>query len=171
MYYDYPVNADQIGDIPKGQAPGEATSQKLGIQLGLEFTKEINANLGGDYFCGIDTAPGSTACPPITFQVKAVTPAGDAGAQLISDRANVEATRQQLQTTQLQGQLEQEQAAAVVRSETAKQQILAAQAKTAEEQALIDTAKCRAYAAVGLDCDGHFPTQIINGTTTTKTGP
>lgn len=169
MYYDYPTNANNIGIVPSGQPAGEATSQKLGVSLGDEFTKELNASLGGEYFCGIDAPPGSTdSCPPMTFQVKAVTPAGPDGDKLISDRSAVETTRQALQSTQLQGQLQQEQAAAVQRAEDAKQKILAAQAGTTELQARIDTAKCRALAAVGLDCEGHFPNQIVVGGTGTR---
>lgn len=164
MYYDYPSNADTLGDIPKGQKAGQATLDSLGVALGQEFTTELNANLGGQYFCGIDVVAGQTqACPPMTFQVKAVTPTGDKGTQLINDRSAVENTRQALQSTQLQGELQQQQASAVKKAEAAKKEILSAEAGTADAQAQVDTAKCRALAAVGLDCDGHFPTRIVAG--------
>lgn len=162
MYYDYPVNADTTGAV-KGD-PGQATDDLLGVALGQEFTNELNANLGGQYFCGIETSAGSANdCPPMTFQVKGVVPTGDSGQKLIDDRAAVESTKQSLQSAQAQAQLQQQQAAQTVQAEASKQLTLDAQAKTAEKQALVDTAKCRILAPMGLDCDGHRPTVIVSG--------
>ena len=48
-------------------------------------------------------------------------------------------------------------------AEAAKQAILQAQAETARLQAEIDTAKCRIYASLGLDCEGKRPPMIVNG--------
>lgn len=168
MYYDYPVNANDLGVVPKGQVPGQSTLDSLGTALGVEFTKELNANLGDQYFCGVDSLPGqTTACPPMTFQVKAVTPTDST---LIADRQQVEATGQQLQSTQLQGQLQQQQAKAVEAAAAAQQAILKTNQATAEIQAQIDTAKCRALAAVGDDCSGNRPSIIVNGGSVSTNG-
>lgn len=168
LHYDYPINANNIGVVPKDEQPGEATSQKLGKELGEEFTKEIDSFLGGQYFCGTETTPGSATCPPLTFQVLAVTPGGPAGEKLIADRSAVESTKQQLQTSQLEGQLQQQQAATVQENEAAKQKIATAQAATAAVEARADKeiAHCLVLASVGLDCEGHFPNQIVVGGST-----
>lgn len=167
MYYDYPVNADEAGVVPEGQQPGVPTSMALGEELGLAFTHQLNANLGGEYFCGVDPIDGAEDddCPPMTFQVKGVAPTGDVGQSLIASRSKVESTKQELESSRLEGQLQQEQAAQVSASEAAKQQILESQLRTAQLQAQIDTAKCAEYAQFGLDCEGKHAPIIVGGGT------
>lgn len=162
MYYDYPSNATDAGNVPKGDQPAEPTSLKLGRDLGKAFTTQLKANLGGDYFCGIDPDPdgANTDCPPMLFQVKGVAPDNQ---KLVQSRTKVEATRQELESTRLEGDLQRAQAQQVQADEAAKQQILAAQLKTAQIQAQIDNQKCLQLAAVGLDCEGKRPQPIVVG--------
>lgn len=162
LTFNYPANANDAGEVPAGQQPAEAIDLALGRELGVAFTNRLNANLGGDYFCGIDPDPnGATnACPPMRFQVIRVDPTDTA---LRDGRQKVEATKQALRDAELEGQLQQAQQAAIIASENAKAAILEAQAKNAETQARIDTAKCRQYAQYGLDCEGHRPAQYFGG--------
>jgi hypothetical protein len=163
LHYNYPANADDAGLVPEGQSPGEPTLLKLGKELGMAFTDRLRANLGDDYFCGIDPSPDGEAsnCPPIRFQAIYAGPGNDS--QLVKDRQKVEDTRQALESARLEGQLRSNQQEQLTDAERAKAALLAEQVKTAEIQAQIDTAKCRQLAQHGLDCEGKRPPVVVGG--------
>jgi hypothetical protein len=156
VVYNYPVNAGETGLVPDGQEPGELTRVKLGRELGEQFTKDLNANLGGDYFCGIDPDPNNNenACPPIRFQVTDVVTDDP---KLMEDRAAFENLRQQLLNGKLATEVQKQNGAAALEAEKNRQALLEAQRNNAKTQAEIDDAKCLARAERGLDCEGHHP--------------
>lgn len=156
MYYNYPANANDAGVVPDGKTAGEPTKLVVGRELGIAFTKQLNSNLGGNYFCGIEES--ADECPPMTFQVVRIFPTND---QLIASRSQLESTKESLESTRLEGQLQREQAAQVEAAEAAKQQILRAQLETARIEAEIANVKCLQLAELGLDCEGKRPAPII----------
>lgn len=159
LHYNYATNANEAGIVPAGQAPTEATRERLAKELGRAFTERLQANLGGQYFCGI--TGNENECSEIGFQVRYAGPGPDSS--LVKDREKVEQTKQTLETARLQGDLQRTQQQTLLDSERLKAQLLEEQAKTAENQARIDTAKCRQYAQFGLDCEGKRPPVYING--------
>lgn len=163
LHYNFPVNANEAGIVPAGQPTGEPTLLKLGKELGAKFTERLRSNLGGDYFCGIDPDPngGDASCPPIRFQVIYAGPGPDSS--LVKDREQVEQTKQALDTSRLQGELQANQQAQLIASERNRRQLLEEKAATAEAQARIDTAKCRQYAQFGLDCEGKRTPNYVVG--------
>jgi hypothetical protein len=177
LHYNYPVNADEAGVVAEGDTPAESTRQVLGDALGKAFTDALRADLGGDYFCGIDTAPTQAeSCPEMRFQVTYAGPnrgasaLGDSISSLVAERQRVEDTRTQLEADRLTNELNVQQRDAQLAAEQSKQQLLAAQVETARLQAELDTAKCVIYAQLGLDCDGHRPPVIVNGQTVPGSG-
>lgn len=159
LVYNYPANADEAGVLPPGAKAQAATNIALGVELGKNFTERLNANLGGEYFCGIETTDRDT-CPPMRFQVITVHAADPA---LEQSRQAFEAKRQDLRNQELEGELLAQRQASVIASEKAEQAILAEQLNTADLKARIATAKCRAIAAVNpnLDCDGKAPAIVV----------
>jgi hypothetical protein len=156
LHYNYPVNADAAG-VVEGE-PGDHTRQAVGKVLGDAYTERLEANLGGEYFCGI----GSTAddpCPPISFQVTYAGPGQDS--PLVKDRERVEQTKQALETARLEADLTATQQQALIDGERRKAELLALQAQNAQRQAQIDNAKCIELAKYGLDCEGHHPTYNV----------
>jgi hypothetical protein len=163
LHYNFPGNASEAGILPAGQEAQEATRTRLGSELGAAFTERLKANLGGDYFCGIDSdaGGGDAKCPTMRFQVTYAGPGNDSS--LVKDREQVEQTKQKLETARLQGELQGAQQQALIAAEKAKAQLLAEEANTAELQAKKDTAKCRQLAQHGLDCEGKRAPVYING--------
>jgi hypothetical protein len=164
LHYNYPINADDAGQVPGGVTPGKSTRQVLADELGPKYTARLRERLGGDYFCGVGETTAEKPCPDMTFQIIYAGPnAGDLKSDLITDRERVEATRTQLESSRLEGELRSQQQAQLIAAEQAKAALLAEQAKTAQLQAQIDTAKCQVYAQYGLDCEGKRPPIIVNG--------
>lgn len=159
MVYNYPADADPETGNLDGKKASEATNIKLGVDLGKVFTNRLNANLGGQFFCGIDEVVGDS-CPPMRFQVVAVHTQDP---NLEQSRQEVENTKAQLESDQLEGDLREQQQSALVRAEQARRAALQEKLQTADVQAQIDTAKCRIYAGQGLDCDGKRPAVIVSG--------
>lgn len=159
MTFNYPINSDEAGTVPEGQTAGEATQLALGDQLGQAFTDRLNANLGGEYFCGTDVVEDDP-CPPMRFQVVAVNPTN---AELRTERERLENLQEQLRAAELEGDLQAQQLDATLGAEASHQALLEAQLHTAELQAQVDTANCRVLASFGLDCEGHHPTVVFNG--------
>jgi len=164
LVYNYPDNADQTGLVAKGKAPGQLDRIKLGQDLGKQFTADLNANLGGDYFCGVES---STKCLPLEFQVIDVTTQDPS---LMTARAQVEKDRQNLANTEAQLQIGNQE----LRSADQQQKILQAQLKAdqlseqdAILQAQIKHADCIVLARYGLDCSGNRP---ANGVTVNQSG-
>jgi hypothetical protein len=161
MVEHYPDNADpDSGIVPKDQQAGEDIDSRLGVVLGKRFTELLTANLGGEYFCGIDSTDANDPCPDMTFQVTAVHTSDPAIEQSWQD---VERTRNDLDIAQQKGALENQQAEALAASAAAHQAILDQQAAAARSQAEINDAQCLVRAEHGLDCDGHLPPVIVNG--------
>lgn len=158
MAFHYPSNADDAGVVPVGATPAETADVALGKALGPVFTGILNANLGGEFFCGIDTVENDP-CPDMTFQVIAVHTTDPA---LEQGRQSVEKTKQDLINAQLKGQLQQQQAQEIAASAEANALILQAQADAAIKQAEIDNAKCIVLADHGLDCSGNRPQPIVS---------
>lgn len=154
LAFDFPVNSNDVGDVPKGRTAGELSKIALGKDLGAAFTKQLNANLGGEYFCGIDAPLGSepTSCPAMTFQVIKAEPTDKT---LLSDGQRLQALKEQLRNAQNELKLLAD-----------KEKQLQAQLRVAMLQAQIDNAKCILLAKYGLDCDGHraplYPGQYPN---------
>lgn len=163
LSFHYPENANpDTGDVAAGTTPGPDLNLKYADNLGRVFTDRLNANLGGQYFCGIDPDPNNAAnaCPPMKFQVIAIhtsDPSLEAG------RQDVEKTRQALRNAQLKGDLEKKQADALAASAAAHQALLDQQVSEARKQAEIKDAECLARADRGLDCQGNRPAQYYNG--------
>lgn len=163
LQYNYPVNADDIGLVPDDEDPGEPTYLAYGRKVGADFQKRLNAQLGGDYFCGIPTGDESAdeaKCPPIEFQVLKITAPED----LVKKRESLESTRQDVEQQKLEGQLLADQQEAIAAADAAKQAQLERELRTAQIQAEIDNAKCVPLAKLGLDCeDHHAPVVVGNG--------
>lgn len=156
MVYNYPANADDEGTVPADAEAAEATNIALGVDLGEKFTNRLIANLGGEFFCGIDDT-SKDACPPMKFQVVAVHTADPA---LEQSRQKLETTKQDLTNQELEADLREKQQSNLLRAEDIKQKELIAKLKTAQIQADIDNAKCVPLARLGLDCDGKHPVVI-----------
>jgi hypothetical protein len=156
LVLDYPSNADENGILPKDQQPAPAMQLVYGIDLGKRFTDRLDANLGGEFFCGTDPDPNNAAnaCPPMRFQVIKVDTKDE---NLENTWTSVETTRQNLDAARQKGDLQNLERDAVVASEKSNADILEAKARSAEAQARIDTANCRQLAQFGLDCEGHRP--------------
>lgn len=159
LHYNYPVNADEAGEVPDGADPGTPTRLILGDELGKAFTERLRANLGGDYFCGI--TEGDNPCPAMTFQVAYAGPGNDS--PLVQEREKVESTKQALNSQRIEAELNAAQQDSQLAAERAKAALLAEQARTAELQAQVDTAKCRVLAQYGLDCEGKHPVYVVPG--------
>lgn len=157
LHYNYPDNADDAGQLPEGTEPGTPTRQILGDDLGEAFTERLRANLGDDYFCGIeDTPTAEDPCPPMHFQVVYAGPnRGEEVSSLVTARQQVEETRTRLESEALETQLQEQEQANQLAAEAQRQALLAEQIKTADLEAQRDTATCRIYASFGLDCEGH----------------
>lgn len=163
LVYNFPENADTNGDLPKdAKAKGTPEQIAYGVALGKVFTNYLKANLGDDYFCGVDadlTGPGdNSACPPMYFEV---TDISTEDPSLMKSREQTQALAQQLQNEQQQASIQQQHAASLIYSAKQKQKLLEAQAANAEMQAEIDNAKCIALAKVGDDCTGNRPSPIV----------
>jgi hypothetical protein len=160
---DLPVNADpDTSEVPEGVTPGEATDVVIGTDVGKTFTQELNANLGGQYFCGIDVSVTgeSGGCPDIVFQTIKVEPSDK---DLLSSLQKLEAQKQELRNTQASAKLFEAQKEATLAAEAAHQELLAAQLQTALLQAQFDNAKCLVFAKLNLDCEGHFAPIVVGG--------
>lgn len=161
LVFHYPSNAGEDGTLPDGTTPAETADVALGKAIGPVFTKILTANLGGEFFCGIDPVDADL-CPDLTFQVTAVhtTIPGDETA-----RQEVETLRQQLISAQLKGALQQQTLDAIQSSAAAESAILEQQAAAARKKQEADpyVARCILFAERGLDCDGKRPPVIVNG--------
>jgi hypothetical protein len=159
LHYNYATNSNEAGIVPAGAIAEQATRVKLAGELATAFTKQLEANLGGQYFCGIEGPENE--CGPLQFRVRYAGPGPDSS--LVKDREKVEQTKQQLETARLQGDLQRTQQQTLIEAENLKAALLEVQVRTADAQAKIDTAKCRQYAPYGLDCEGKRPPVIVNG--------
>lgn len=152
LVYNYPTNANDNG-VVKGK-PGTLSRIALGEVLGKQFTKDLNENLGGDFFCGVDD---QNNCSDMEFQVSDVTTQDPS---LMSARAEVEKLRAQQQNADSQLKIGQQQQ----RTAEQQQQILSAQVKADQLQAQdailqaeVKNANCIVLAREGLDCKGNRP--------------
>lgn len=152
LVYNYPDNANANG-VVKGK-PGALSRIQLGDALGTQFTKDLNENLGGNFFCGI---ADQNKCQPMEFQVVDVTTQDPS---LMTARAQVEKLRAAQQNADAQLQIGNQQ----LRTAEQQQQILGAQVKAdalqaqdAIYQAEIKNANCIVLAKEGLDCKGNRP--------------
>lgn len=69
-----PTNANQDGIVPDGEEAGPLTLDVMEVEFGEMFTKNLNASLGDNYFCGITYDPlKPDVCPPITFDIYSVS--------------------------------------------------------------------------------------------------
>lgn len=159
LHYNFPQNANNAGLVPAGEKPATPTRVALGAELGSRFTTLLRKNLGDDYFCGVSSTP-QNPCAGIEFQVFYAGP-GD-NSQLVKDRAEVENTKQKIQSDALEGQLQQQNLEQQLAAENAKGRILELQQQNAAKQAQIDNAKCLALANAGLDCSGNRPQPILH---------
>lgn len=157
---NYAVNANSEGILPEGEKAGEPTQTKFGDEAAIEFTKRLNKNLGGQYFCGVDTTTGEE-CPPLEFEVTKVT----GPENLMKNEADVEQKRSDLNALQQIAELREQQQAATLANEAALQEELKAKLNTANLQAQLDTASCRAIIAISpnLDCKGNLAPVIVGG--------
>lgn len=155
LHYNWPEDYNP----ETNEGTGRPIRQTLGDVLGEAYTEKIAANLGGEYFCGI--AEGEDPCPPITFQVVYAGPGNES--PLVQTRDQVETQRRSLEAARDEAALKAAQSEALLQAEVNEQALLEAQARTAELQATIDTARCRVYAQYGLDCEGKHPTYIVPG--------
>lgn len=164
LNYNYPINADPTtGVLPDGAQPEIGAMDKFGIELGELFTKNLSASMGGQYFCGIQVTNPLTGeaipaneCPPMIFYPDSITPENG---QLITDQESVEGAKQAAIQSQAKADLLQQQKDATLSAEQLQQEIDAVKAQTIAGSVLLDpeVQKCLAYAKVGLDCDGHWP--------------
>lgn len=163
LVYNFPENADTNGNLPKS-AKTKGTPEQIayGVALGKVFTQYLKANLGDNYFCGVDTdltGQGDDAtCPPMYFEV---TDISTEDPSLMKSREQTQALAQQLANEQQQATIQQQHASSLINSAKQKEQLLEAQAANAEMQAEIDNAKCIALAKVGDSCDGTRPAPIV----------
>lgn len=159
LVYNYPVNADSDGKVPDGKAPGIPTQTDFGNKVAVEFTNRLNKNLGGQYFCGVDSK--GDECTDLTFEVTRIT----GPAELMDAQAAVEKTRSDLERDQVTAQLQEQQLDATIRGEKARQAQLAEEIRTADLQAQKDSAFCRAITAVNpnLNCKGELAPVIVGG--------
>lgn len=143
-----------------------SVSIALGVKLGQVFTKYLDDNLGGHYFCGIQpdlTGKGDDPnCPPIYFQVISAEPADQ---QLVVEHDKLQEQQAQIATQQAENKLKAANRASLIEATESQRKLLEAQIENAALQARNDPTvqKCLIYAKVGLDCDGHRAPILVNG--------
>lgn len=144
---------------------------QYGIDLGALFTKYLDENLGGHYFCGIQpslTGVGSDPnCPPIYFQVLNVQPKDPT---LTQEHEKLQRLQASLAAQKQEATLNAENRASLIADAKAQREVLNAQIENARLQALTASTiqHCLILAKVGLDCDGHWaPVVVSNGTKVT----
>lgn len=174
LHYNYPVNVDDsTGETKQGDEPGIPSRQKLEEQLSVEFDAALEKRLGARYFCGTEGITDKDPCPQITFQITYAGPNKGASAEgenvsaLVKERQAIETARAKSETAEAKAQLDAQNQDAALKAEKTAQALLVEEAKTAQQQAQVDTAKCQILAPFGLDCEGnHAPVvsggQIVN---------
>ena len=162
LYFDYPINADENGNVPKGEKPGISTQDQLAKDVGRIAQQRLADKLGDDYLCGLGARDGEE-CPPFEITINDVT-LPEKYASLVSDRAEVEKLN-------AAGRSADARLAALTALDTAntksaevEKRTQAAELERAKADADLAIAKYRAahpecviHAEVGLDCKGNFP--------------
>ena len=155
------------GNDPDAPARAEPVDVAYGKVIGREFTRRLNASLGGKFFCGTDPSiwddPAlDESCPPIFFEVGPTKPQNEA---LAKEREATEKLRAELENATTQAQIRKQKAAATLEDQTLQQQLLRQEAETARLTALknAELQKCLILAKAGLDCEGKFPQRIVVG--------
>lgn len=156
------------GNDPEATKRDAPPDVAYGRQIGKVFTERLNDSLGGKFFCGTNAAQWGDeeavdeVCPPIFFEVRAITTAAP---ELMTERAKTEVLRAQLENAAAQAELRKSRISTQQKDERTQQQLLQAQVATARLKALaqIEVQKCLIFAKQGLDCGGQYPDRIILG--------
>jgi hypothetical protein len=165
------------GNDPDAPNRAEDPDVAYGKSVGKVFTRRLETSLGGKFFCGTDVGIwGDEAgidpdCPPIFFEMRE---AKTQNAKLMTDRAETEVLRSELENAAAQAQLRKSRSAAQREASVAEQEILRLELETSKlaiQKAIADAKvaalkdpevqKCLIYASEGLGCDGKRPANII----------
>lgn len=158
MVFNYPLNADSNGVLPKDAKPDTLTRKKLETDLGKAFSDELNGKLGDNFFCGVGYRPTSPdVCPPIDIQIDDITLVDQ---KAITDRRDLDAKRDEANNLEQLSRIQQDtydkkvaaeandkklrelEAQIANEKEAEKRAQLEEQLKTAQIQAQIDNQAC-----------------------------
>jgi hypothetical protein len=161
------------GSDPTVSAPvsvnGEPISVTYGRQIGALFTKYLGLNLGDQYFCGVQpglSGAGATpGCPPMYFQILSVYPRDKS---LADEHDALKRLDAELARQRQAAKLKAQNRATAIESAKAQRKVLDAQIVNTRLAAQNDLKiqKCLILAKIGLDCDGHKPTIVVSGVST-----
>lgn len=154
------------GNDPEVEQREDAPDVEYGKAIGLEFTRRLEASLGGRFFCGTDASlwedeeNADLDCPPIFFETGRIVTSNQA---LMQNRESTEQLRAKLENDKLQAEIRAQNVTNQIRDEQSKQRLLAEQAETARLRSRVELndpalARCIALARVGLDCYGRSKT-------------
>lgn len=98
LEFNFPVNADKNGVVPEGQEPAPQTLRQMEVDFGLAMSARLKADLGEDYFCGINYDVGGK-CTPLLVKISSVKlidqqPVEDRKALIAQAEANAIAVEQ-----------------------------------------------------------------------------
>ena len=167
LKYNYDLQANPTtGILDPGVQPGVRAVTDFNVKLGLEFTRQLESSIGGNYFCGTQTTDLITgarlteACPPIMFYASSIDPEDP---KLVTNQAALAVATEAFSQDAARARLLEQSKAATLAAEAAQQAINAAKAETAKTAATLDpeVQKCLVLAAAGDDCKGNrFPTYV-----------
>jgi hypothetical protein len=146
----------------KRERGAESITLAYGKHFGEVFTKYLNFNLGGEYFCGSQEDTTESGCPPIYFQL---TDAYPQDKTLTVSHNQVQQAQAKIEAQKQQAALNAANRAQLIADAKAQKRVLELQNQTAALTARNDAdfQKCKALAELKLDCDGHFQTVIVAG--------
>jgi hypothetical protein len=139
LYYHYPKNADENGEIPKGESRGLDSVTAFETAAATTFSKKLNTQLGDEYFCA-PSSEGSN-CAPMTVKIFGRPIVKQS---LIDARETLAEQRQQLQNDAALAKYRAEHLKNIVNNEANAQKAIQAQIRSTQLSA--DLALLRAQA-------------------------
>jgi hypothetical protein len=138
LYYHYPRNADENGEVKAGEKPGTDSVVAFDAAAATTFSQRLTTQLGADYFCGPTSVPGGV-CKPMTFKIFGRTIVKQT---LVDSREVLAEQRQQLQNDAALSKYRAEHLKNILNNEGKSQKALDAQIRSTKLSA--DLAQLRA---------------------------